>query len=198
VDWNFVADHRRLQTLNTANAMPDNHGGQDTLYWGIDPAGTGPGNDPTHDNSDLGTFGNVGNYDGLAFRTVDVFGLTTRYSDYDQDGGAFNLKESALDYDLFFKLLNGTVVPGTPILDFQFGWTANTNADNYLLRWQSPGDAIGVFIEANNGLNHEGVSQIDAIIASDFVPEPASGALLVAGIGLSARRRHHSRKLASP
>jgi PEP-CTERM motif len=190
VDWDFVTDERRLQTLDSMNVNPDTHAGQDTLYFGIDPAGVGPGADPTHDNAALGSFYNLGDFSGQTFRTADVFGLTTRYSDYDQTDGAFNLKASAEDYSLWFQLQNGDVVAGIPVVAFQYGWTAETNADNYMLRWKSPADAVGIFIEANNGANHDGIAQIDAIIVSPFaVPEPASLALLALGSVLLLTRR---------
>jgi hypothetical protein len=170
VDWNFVVDHRALQTLNTETAMPDNHAGLDTLFWSIDAVATGPGDDSTHSSSALGTFADLGNFAGQSFRFADVFSLSLRYSDYDQNAaGAFSLKQSALDYNVFFRAADGTVMPGTPLLSFELGWTANTNADNFLTRWVAPFNATGIFVEANNAAGrHDGIAQIDAIIVSQI------------------------------
>jgi hypothetical protein len=138
----------------------------------------------------LGTFPATPDFAGDTFRTADVFSLGLRYSDSDVNlGGTLSQRETALDYNLFFRLMDGSFVQGIPQTVFVGGWSANTFADNFLARWFSPADAVGVFIFAINGQGHDGVTQIDAVIVSQ-IPEPATALLLIAGsLMLAIKRR---------
>jgi hypothetical protein len=209
VDWDFVADHGQL-TFNHNNTNDggqatvtggaetvgnnvdeQNQPGVDSLYFGINPNMPGHADPATHNHTGLGNFPATPNFNGPSFRLVDVFSLALRYGDYDQDAtGGQGLKEGALDYDVFFRGTDGSIVAGQPLLAFQPGWTDLTNADNYLCRWMSPVDANGVFVFAHNGDGHDYTCQIDAVIAA--VPEPSMLGIVgvVTSVTMLNRRRH--------
>ena len=179
VDWNFVVDHAKISKDSKdfgleglANADP--HPGIDDLFWGrgftVAPFIPAPdANNGGQDNQQLGMFPATPDFPlDKIFRSVDIFSLSTRYSDSDTDSsGNLTLRDGALDYKLFFLGANGQTVPGALIDVFTGGWTDNTAVDNYLGRWLSPIDAVGIFIEAAGLPTHEGTAQIDAVIASD-------------------------------
>lgn len=97
--------------------------------------------------------------------------------------------EALLDYDVLFLAADGSLHTGTPIKAFVRGW-AEINTDG-VVRWESPVDAVGVFVLARNSDGHDGIAQIDAIIA---VPEPAAGMLLIVGLMAMYAPRRVKRK----
>jgi hypothetical protein len=108
--------------------------------------------------------------------------------------GNWSKRESALDYVLEFTDNGTNWLAGVPIVSFVKGWNATATSEDYVVRWKSPVDAIELRIRAiftgTNG--HDGNTQIDAVIVSNFVPEPSSAALLLiaaAAAGLSRRTR---------
>jgi hypothetical protein len=206
VDWDFVADHGQItfnhnNTIgnvnvsvtggaeNTGNNVDEqNPIGADRMFFEIGNA-QAP-NEVGHDHTGLGNFNHPGSFAGPGFYLADVFSLSLRYSDYDRDAaGANSLREGALDYDVVFRSAAGAEAPGIPLSIFELGWTANTNADNYLVRWLSPFEATGMFVQAHLGDNHDYLAQIDAVIVA--VPEPASvgTTLLLAAPAILLRRR---------
>jgi hypothetical protein len=163
VDWDFVVDHTALESITNA----DNHLGLDSLFFGIDN-GQGPANQAGHDHAGLGDFRHPGNFAATAFNRVDIFSSSLRYSDFDQNAaGGQSLREGALDYRVFFRGAGGAQAEGVPLTIFEPGWTTSTNVDNYLTRWTSPIDATGLFVFANSQDSHDGIAQIDAVIASN-------------------------------
>lgn len=204
VDWNFVADHDKFMNggkefgLEGVGSGVDNHVGVDSLFWGIGSTVAVTAQPPTADNggkdqAGLGVFKNPGDFADRFFRRVDVFSLATRYADSDVGAdGTVSLRESALDYMLYFLGADGSVVPGDLTTDYIDGWTYNTLDDNYLARWRSPIDAVGVFIFGLTGNGHDGTVQIDAVIAAPGVPEPAALSLVIAALLLGAVRRRRA------
>jgi PEP-CTERM motif-containing protein len=191
VDWDFVADQNNLE--GRANGADFNMP-TESLFWGIDT--TVAPSEIGHDHTGLGVFPPTPDFAGPSFRTVDVFSLAPRYADQDVNAaGNLSLREEALDYNLFFRGLDGSIFPGNPLFDFIGGWSPLTFADDYLARWVSPLPADGVFIFAHSGDGHDGNAQIDAIIASATVaqiPEPSTIILIgsgLAGILIFGRRR---------
>jgi PEP-CTERM motif len=198
VDWDFVTDHSSFQNdgkqfgLEGVGSGVDNHVGIDSLFWTIGitvPVFQNPpdANNGGHDHTGLGVFPITPDFAGPFFNTVDVFSLSTRYSDSDINpaSGNLSLREGALDYDLFFRGVDGSLVPGIPLLDFIGGWSPNTFVDDFLARWRSPINAVGVFIFADSGNGHDRTAQIDAVIAA-FVPTPEPSTLLLLAVGLLA------------
>lgn len=189
IDWDFVANQTNLEErLNGA----DNHNVYDSLYWGI--GGTvapvhistdGVFVDP-HQHAGLGQFSATPDFSGQSFRLVDVFSLSTRYSDFNLNAAQDNpTRDSALDYDLWFRGAAGELEHGIPVKVFAPGWNLDVNADNYLTRWQSPIDAVGVFIFSDNSV--DGTTQIDGVIAAnngmDFGDAPDSYKTLLSSDG---------------
>ena len=184
VDWDFVVDHPSLETI--ANRA-DNHPGPDFLYWEI--GFTTPADHVLHDHADWDPSLAAGDFLGPSFRFVDVFSIDARYSDAGEFGPS-----AIFDYAVFFRATDGTIAPGVPVLMFEDGWTFSSFADG-VVRWQSPFDAVGVFVSALGPADgHDGVTQIDGIIA--FVPEPsvATLVLLAAPLLLRALRRRPTRQ----
>ncbi|CAN5335444.1 hypothetical protein BH09PLA1_BH09PLA1_13750 [soil metagenome] len=200
VDWNFAVDDWYTEDLTGADDFP---GGRESLYFTSGNATAPADPAPTADNggknkNGLGVFNNPGSFAG-AFRFVDVFSITARYGDYDvDDAGNESFRADALDYDVTFVLPGNSFVAGIPTDVFIDGWSASASADDYLARWMSPADAIGVLVTAHRYTDlvtgeNIGNTQIDAVIA--FVPEPVSAAcallvLLAAAKGRSLARRH--------
>ncbi len=185
VDWDFVTDHARLETR--ANGA-DAYAGAESLYWETDSATVASSHaDPDHDHTGLGEFMATPDFTGT-FRFADVFSLTLRYADFDPigDSGSQLLSAGALDYRMFFRDAMGNTAEGTPILIFDLGWTANTNADNFLVRWQAPFDAVGVFAFADGAT--DGIAQFDAVIVSN-IPGPGAAAMVGLGVLVGAARR---------
>ncbi len=196
VDWDFVVDHAQFDNDHDGNNGTadvsfgvegingaDNHVGVESMFWGIQP--TFASSQVGKDKTGLEQFAATPDFGGDSFLTVDVFSLGLRYSDSDvNDAGGLSLRENSLDYNLFFQLEGGGIVQGIAHKVFIGGWTATSFADNYLARWVSPGPATGVYVFALTDDGHDGVTQIDAIIASSLaVPEP--GAIVIAVLGLA-------------
>jgi hypothetical protein len=178
VDWNYVQDDRTLETVG--GTADDHPGSLESLYFA--PGTTSAPSEAGHDKTGLPTFANTPDYVGK-FRYADVFSMTTRYSDFDRfsPAGDFSVRNGALDYQVFFVDALNNVVPGQLETVFDFGWTTATTADNYLGRWVSPVDAVGMFIYANTiDGTFDGNAQIDAVIVSN-VPEP--GVISITALG---------------
>jgi len=182
VDWDFVAHANDLESAQTG---ADNHEGTDWLHWRIGHTETEP--PPTHDHTGLGVFPPTPDFADPTFRYADVFSLTLRYADFDSpDSGLYN-SFGALDYWTYFEDSSGAIHPGEMVTIFQHGWTETTCVDNWLARWRSPVDAVGVYTLPRAGTAYDGNLQIDAVIVS-AIPEPVTLALLVLGL-LYCRRR---------
>jgi hypothetical protein len=206
VDWDFTVDHNQFANDHDNDGLTpslnfgvegingaDNHPGVESMYWGIQP--TIASSQVGKVKTGMGVFPATPDFGGNSFRTADVFSLGLRYSDSDiNDLGTLSQREEGLDYNLFFRLADGSFIPGIPTAVFVGGWTGTSFADNYLARWLSPVDAIGVFIFALNDLGNDGVAQIDAVIVSAVaVPEPSAVLLCVAGLLLMSGKRNRQR-----
>lgn len=186
VDWDFVVDHISIEGVLNADNYP---GFGDSLYFEPGFAQTGF-DSQDHNHEGLGVFMQPGDYMMETFRTADVFSLGLLYSDYDHNAaGVESLMEAALDYEVTFRAGDGSLAQGQIMQIFEEGWSATTNADNFLARWWSPIDAVGVFITAKTGGGYDGIAQIDAIIVSN-IPEPATLAFLATATAclIGARR----------
>lgn len=211
VDWDFVMDHPKRSVDHDSNAATaavefglealgggtDHHRGHDFLFWEIPgtattaPTHPAPGAGNTgHDHSGLGVFPSLDDYGGSFFTTIDVFSLSTRYSDSDVNAaGNKDLRETALDYSLAFRGLDDSFVTvAQPSMVFAPGWTDTTRVDDFLARWVSPVPAKGVFILAHplGEDGHDGTTQIDAVTAAlvqDFGDAPDSYRTLFATDG---------------
>src|SRR5262249_802671 len=183
----FAADDWITEDLGGgADVKP---GGRESLYFtsgnpvaGADPAATA--DNGGKDKTGLGVFNNPGAWNGT-FSYVDVFSLNAIFGDYDvNNNGDSSFRAANLDYDVTFVLPNDTLLAGTPIMVFTEGWSEDTFADDWLARWSSPSPAKGVLVTAHKYLDivtgqFIGNTQIDAVIASNFIPEPAAASLLL-------------------
>jgi hypothetical protein len=103
------------------------------------------------------------------------------------NSGDPSFRAANLDYDVTFVLPNDTLVAGIPTKVFTEGWSADAFADDWLARWMSPSPAKGVLITAHKYMDIVtnqliGNTQIDGVIAANFIPEPPAGAILVIGL----------------
>jgi hypothetical protein len=104
-------------------------------------------------------------------------------------------REAALDYVVDFgNTITGAASPGIPIIVFAPGWTPLTTIDDFVARWVPaiPGMYDVVAIEPAFALDHDEVTEIDAVKAWLGVPEPSSLFLMLVGlvgVGLTSRRR---------
>jgi hypothetical protein len=197
VDWNFAADDWITEDLGGgADVKP---GGRESLYFTAgnpvapaDPAATA-GNGGK-DKTGLGVFNNPGAWAGT-FNYVDVFSLDAIFGDYDVDNnGNWADRPANLDYDVTFVLPNDTLVAGVPVAVYSEGWTLNSFADDWLARWMSPSPAKGVLVTAHKYFDvvtnqFIGNTQIDAVIAANFVPEPGAASMLLLAIFLLRAKR---------
>lgn len=180
VDWDFVTDDIDLESKDNG---ADDHKGLDALYFGI--GATSAPSQTGHDHTGLEKFGITPDFAEETFRVADVFSMTLRYADFDRFTGSndFSLENGALDYELFFVNELDQLFAGILSSIFTFGWTTSTVADNYLGRWMSPVDAVGVVIYAKpKDGTYDGNVQIDAVIVSNAVPEPSTALLLLVGL----------------
>jgi hypothetical protein len=187
VDWNFAVDDWITEDLGGgADVKP---GGRESLYFtaGNPIAGADPA--PTADNggknkTGLGVFNNPAAWVGT-FSFVDVFSLNAIFGDYDvNNNGDPSFRAANLDYDVTFVLPNDTLVAGTPFAVYTEGWSEDTFADDWLARWMSPSPAKGVLVTAHKYFDvvtnqFIGNTQIDAVIAANFVPEPGAASMLL-------------------
>jgi hypothetical protein len=188
VDWDFVTDDIDLEGKDNG---ADDHKGIDSLYFA--PGTTVDIAQPGHDHTGLDDFNDPGDWKGNTFRYADVFSLSLLYADFDRFAGSddFSRQNGALDYRLYFVDMNNVLHEGILTEIFSFGWTISTLADDYLGRWKSPVDAVGLYVLAKNkDGTFDGNVQIDAVIVANSVPEPHTLALFAAGlIGLLLIRR---------
>lgn len=197
VDLNFAVDDWITEDLG--GGADTYTAGRESLYFApitnpinvpADPAATA--DNGGKDKGGFGAFDNPAFYQGT-FRFIDVFSINAHFADYDvDDSGASSFRAANLDYDVTFVLPGNILVAGTPTDVFTEGWSNLTFVDDYIARWMSPADAIGVLITAHQYLDLQtgqfiGNAQIDAVIVSN-VPEPGSLALIAAA-GLVMRRR---------
>ena len=128
--------------------------------------------------------------------------------DVDPTSLNWSARESALDYILQFSADGSNWVNGLPVNVFDLGWTAASQAEDFLARWNSPVDARFVRIQADALVSEDDRNtQIDAIIVSQtLIPTmdaPPSvvllltGAIVVFTLATSRRlaRRRVSRRL---
>jgi hypothetical protein len=177
-EFDWIEDNSNLEDKPHA----DYHPGTDDLVWDIrnlfppapDHLWQNPVNSKLnimHDHGDWPKLLDIGSYKGDTFSIVDVISQIARYSDMDTEptlGGGWSPRESALDYDIWFSvdgLTNWT--PGTLLAVFDDGWTEKSKADDYVARWAASTPSKFVKIKAKTGGNHDGNTQIDAIIASN-------------------------------
>ena len=117
---------------------------------------------------------------------ADVVSQIAWWTDMDVGAdGNWSLRESALDYTLQFSADGINWRAGTVRKVFIEGWTTNSDAENWIARWESPVDAKFVRISELIVNGHDGNAQIDAII----VPEPTALAILAMGAAALVRKR---------
>jgi hypothetical protein len=185
VDWDFVTDHLPLEGVP---GRADDHPGADRLSWEI--GFTTASDHAAHDHADWESTLLLPDFVGPSFRFVDVFSLDAIFSDADVTQFGVSSFQALLDYVVVFRAADGGTADGVPIEIFIQGWTDSSNGDG-VVRWESPIDAVGVFVRALTEDGHDGIAQIDAVIASQ-VPEPGTGALVVAGMLLLAMLRRRA------
>lgn len=183
-DFQWSEDNKFLEQIG---GLADQHAGADLMRWVV---GASLAPDPT--GKDFGTWGtlNLPSFTGPYFRYVDVVSNIARYADMDVgDDNEWSERESALDYYLEFSADGTNWLNGTPIQVFTQGWTAGSDAENFIARWLSPVNAVSVRIGALSTFGADGNTQIDALIA--FVPEPSGGllAILAAVVLAGCRKR---------
>ena len=176
-DFDWVEDNIPIELADRPGVddRSDNHDGIDFLVFRVGSRAV-----PTHTGHNHGAWGTLagGTFAGT-IRTIDVFSQIAVYADQDVDPTTQNWspRESALDYNPPQFSADGlNWMTGTLHRVFTQGWTAASNADDYVARWVSPIGAQYVRIQAAPlGGSHDGNTQIDAIIASSIaVPEPAT------------------------
>src|SRR5262249_30170759 len=109
----------------------------------------------------------------------------------------WSARESALDYILQFSADGVNWVNGIPVNVFDQGWTAASQAEDFLARWDSPVDARFLRIQADTLVSEDDRNtQIDAIIVAQTlvgtIAEPPAILLLcgaLAGLTLAIRGR---------
>lgn len=210
VDFDFNADAgRRDGNINPTDVLnldgvpgADNFPGAtgERLYWGLPTGPLAPSAAGDKKKTGLGVFGPADDFGGQFFKYADIFSLTVRYSDWDSDTTPdLSTRESALDYEVRFRNAAGLESPGVPVVVFQDGWSVSTQVEDYLARWtpQDPNfQAVGLFILALDGqfsgARYDAVTQIDAVIVSQVLPEPC-GAILACGAAALVVRRGRRR-----
>jgi hypothetical protein len=182
-DFNFVEDNIPLEQAAAkpgSNGLMVNHPGFDFMVWQINPAAVPPPLNEaalghvTPSPHDL----NLPGYNAASFRTVDVVSLIARYADMDVGPatGKWSPRQSALDYLLQFSADGTNWVGGTPVAVFDQGWTDQSQAEDFLARWESPVDAKFVRIQADTQVGqNDRNTQIDAVIAAPAGPLDAVG-----------------------
>ncbi|AVQ73505.1 hypothetical protein B5D77_21285 [Microcystis sp. MC19] len=197
-DFDWVEDNIPLEL---ATQTGDNHSGIDFLTWEIaniapsqhlweHPSASTLNIEHQHDNWLTGDRPELtlGRFNGNTFQIVDVISQIARYADMDVGAsGNWSPRESALDYIIEFSSDSINWVRGTLNSVFEDGWTLASKAEDYVARWFSDVQAKFVRIAAQPlGGNHDGNTQIDAIIAGtakDFGDAPDSYKTLLASDG---------------
>ncbi len=180
-DFDWVTDHRTIETIAGGSNGADLADGSDFLMWEINagevtPSGhSGPGGDAhVHKVPDLVRPG----YAAPSFNTVDVFSNINRYADNDTPGGVGGneavRRVKALDYHVPEFSVDGTSwQAGSLVNVFRPGWTTGAFSDDFVARYSTDLEAQFVRIAAIgvDVVGHDGNTQIDAIIAHTAVPE---------------------------
>jgi len=192
VDWDFVTDHLPLESVP---GRADDAPGADALFWQI---GFTRAADHTGHDHDAWEVVSLPDFTGPTFRFVDVFSLDAIFSDADVTQFGISSFQAPLDYAVFFRATDGSIVRGAPVEIFSQGFTTSAASDG-VVRWASPVDAVGVLVRALESDGHDGIAQIDAVIVS-AVPEPGATALAALGLtGLAGfGRRRALRRRAAP
>ena len=181
-DFNFVEDNIPLEEAAArtgSNQRMVNHTGFDFMVWQINQGAVpAPLDEAALDHQTPAPDLNLPGFNGPFFRTADVVSLISRYADMDVDPTSLNwsARESALDYILQFSIDGITWVNGIPVNVFDRGWTAASQAEDFLVRWNSPVDARFVRIQADTLVSEDDRNtQIDAIIVSQVLVGPIDG-----------------------
>ena len=203
-DFNLVEDNIPLEEAAArvgSNQRMVNHPGFDFMVWQINQGAVpGPLDEAALGHQTPAADLNLPGFNGPFFRTADVVSLIARYADMDVDPTSLNwsARESALDYILQFSADGMNWVNGIPVNVFDLGWTAASQAEDFLARWNSPVDARFLRIQADTLVSEDDRNtQIDAIIVSQTlvgtIDEPPSVVLLLFGsilvFALARRRR---------
>ncbi len=210
-DFDWVSDHRLIETLMDGGNGADHNAGVDFLVWEIGDIMPSQHKGPAQDDHDHGNLGckamqtgpcslDLSAFTGDFFKTIDVVSNINLFADNDIDPntGMVSDREKALDYhipDFSTDLINW--VSGELVNVFIPGWTKDTKQENYVARWATDIEAKYVRLSAVGAgvVGHDGNTQIDAIIAVDSkispIPEPSSifGILAIGGFGLMRLRK---------
>ncbi len=214
-DFDWVSDHRLIETLMGGGNGADHNPGVDFLIWEINAPQVKPSQHkgPAQDKHDHGNLGcnplqigpcslNLPAFNQPFFKTIDIVSNINLFADNDIDPttGKISNREKALDYhipDFSTDLKNW--FPGTLLNVFTKGWTEDTKQEDYISRWTTDIDAKYVRLSAVGAgiVGHDGNTQIDAIIAFDSrvksitVPEPSTifGLATVLGLGTLFNRK---------
>jgi hypothetical protein len=189
-DFDWVEDNIPLELAGAGpggDNLADNHDGVDFMIWEIGNIAASSHPNPDHDHGDWSEL-KLGRFNGNTFQIVDVISQIARYADMDVGAsGNWSPRESALDYIIEFSSDSINWVRGTLNSVFEDGWTLASKAEDYVARWFSDVQAKFVRIAAQPlGGNHDGNTQIDAIIAGtakDFGDAPDSYKTLLASDG---------------
>ncbi len=178
VDFTYVEDNYGLENLPSD---PHQSAFNDAMVWTIAPAdikasptlsGRPTGDVITTDTAHVPTRA----FTAATFNTIDVVSLTTRYTDMDAGpDGHWSAEKGAFDY-LVETSVDGSVWHNATFVDyFKDGFTDQTKADDFLVRWSAVEDAKYVRITALKDQGHDGNVQIDAIIVGNIPEVCANG-----------------------
>ncbi len=166
-DFHWVEDNKVLEGYQYADYRP----GEDGLRFRIPagnlerPTGTGANvGDWMTDTSRLPD----GAFVGTTFHVIDIISNVARYTDMDTTVGEWSQQQSAGDYDIYYSADNQTYtrLQGSSEEEFFEGWTNRSKADDFVRRFLLPEGTKFIEIRPHPGGNHDGNTQIDAIIAA--------------------------------